>query len=152
MFSLDSAIQLASEAHAGQKDKAGESYILHPLRVMMAVRELGEDAMIVAVLHDAVEDTTSSEKEIQDEMDKYKRLGMTEFQLSALDLLTHRPGVSYEDYIEGVKSHPIATAIKIKDLEDNIDITRIKNRRNLKDKDLARLNKYLKAWSYLTGK
>jgi len=55
MATLEKAIELAAQAHAGQRDKGGCCYVLHPLRVMM--RQQSEEAMIVAVLHDTVEDT-----------------------------------------------------------------------------------------------
>ena len=54
MSTLEKAIAIAAEAHAGATDKAGAPYILHPLRVMLKVNSPEE--RIVAVLHDVVED------------------------------------------------------------------------------------------------
>ncbi len=55
MSTIEKAIEIAALAHAGAIDKAGNPYILHPLRVMMTVAEPKE--MIAAVLHDTIEDT-----------------------------------------------------------------------------------------------
>ena len=65
MASIEKALQIAARAHEGQKDKDGQPYILHPLRVMNAVE--GEPAKVVAVLHDVIEDITPARKIITNE-------------------------------------------------------------------------------------
>lgn len=149
MMTLDKAIALALEAHFGQKDKGGWSYILHPLHLMMQIKENGgtEDEMIVAVLHDAIEDSDG-----RITIETLKREGLTETQLSALIALTHKDEDDYLDvYIANIKKNPIARKVKIEDLKHNTDITRLKNRDNLRERDLERLKKYGKAYDILAG-
>lgn len=146
MITLDRAVELAAQAHAGQKDKGGASYIRHVLRVMHGVETAGgtEDEIIVAVLHDVVEDTTVT-------LEDLRREGLTEAQLSAVDALTKRPGEAYEDAVARVLVEPVARKVKIADLEDNLKLVRIKNRRSLGPADLERINRYLAAWTLLSG-
>jgi len=142
MATLDRAIAIAAEGHAGQKDRGGKSYILHSLRVMMKMDT--EEEMIAAILHDVKEDTDLTTKMLIEE-------GFKTFTVHAIECLTHQDEDSYSEYIERVKTSEMATKVKIADLEDNLDIKRLKNRRNLKEKDMQRIQKYLNAWTYLTG-
>ena len=115
---LDAAIALAATAHAGQVDKQGAPYILHPLRVMMDLREDGfpEIYQIVGVLHDAIEDTDITIDEIR------KNFG--DRVAGALVLLTHGKGVPYLEYVQAITVDPIATEVKKRDLRDNTDFRR----------------------------
>lgn len=115
---IDHAIRLAEHAHRGQFDKSGRMYILHPLWVMQHVPD-GEDYQVVAVLHDVVED--NSEYTI----DSLRRKGLTDIQAEALDLLTHKKGISYVDYIKGIKPNEIALKVKLADLTHNLQPWRI---------------------------
>lgn len=144
VITIDEALRIATEAHKGQRDRANKPYILHPLRVGMAVSQLGEEYVIVGFLHDVFED---SDLVLWD----YKDF-LSESQFDALDRLTKVSGESRRDNFERVKLNPIATAVKIADLEDNLDITRLKNGRNLQLKDLDRINDYSWGWHYLTGR
>ena len=89
MSTLERAIRIAAEAHAGQTDKAGAPYILHPLRVMMSVE--GDDARIAAVLHDLVEDTPWTFEDLRTE-------GFSDAVIAALESLTRREGEVYLDF------------------------------------------------------
>lgn len=140
MSSLNRAIQIATEAHKGQYDKAGNDYIGHPLRVM----EMGktENEKIVGVLHDVVEDTDWTFEALAAE-------GFSEEVIAALRCVTKlSENENYDDFIERVKKNPLATAVKINDLTDNMDIRRLPY---LSDKDVKRLKKYLKAYKRLVG-
>jgi (p)ppGpp synthase/HD superfamily hydrolase len=137
---LAKAIQIASTAHLNQTDKGGKPYILHPLWVMDRVRHLGEDYMIVAVLHDVVED--SKDWSFVD----LSKEGFNQNVMYALSLLTHNPDISYDDYIKAIALDPIAKAVKLRDLEHNSKITRLKG---LRKKDFDRLEKYHRAYTYL---
>ncbi len=53
-MNLDTAISTAVDAHYNQKDKGGEPYILHPLRVMLEMDT--HEEMMVAIMHDVLED------------------------------------------------------------------------------------------------
>ncbi|MBF0454358.1 MAG: GTP pyrophosphokinase [Magnetococcales bacterium] len=135
---LEKAIALAVEGHTGQVDKANEPYILHPLRLMMRVR--GERLRIIAVLHDLVEDTDTT-------FDKLRQEGFSEEIIEALDHLTHREEESYEAYILRIKKNDMARHVKLRDLEDNMDIRRLDHRPG--ERDWLRLKKYRLAWSVL---
>jgi hypothetical protein len=140
MISLESAIALAVKAHEGQTDKAGQPYILHPLRVMFSVSS--ELEQIVAVLHDVVEDSKFSLSDLEE-------IGYPDAVLEALDCLTRRSQESYEQFINRVKVNPLATRVKIADIEDNLNICRLQT---ITDSDLARIKKYLNAWHALISR
>ena len=135
---LDRAIELAKQHHEGQTDKAGKPYIEHPLRVMNQVES--EEEKIVAVLHDIVEDTDIS-------LDDLRNEGFSEKVVSAVECLTKQDGENYDSYIERISFNPLAVKIKLADLEDNRDLTRLPE---VTDKDLERLEKYDKALEKLT--
>ena len=137
MATLERALQIAVQAHAGQKDKSGAAYIFHPIRVMM--RCTSPEAKIVGLLHDVVEDTAMTFEELEAE-------GFSVDVLAALRLLTHASEVPYEDYIQQVKTHPIATEAKLADLENNMDIRRLQE---VDEKAAKRFKKYLAAYREL---
>ena len=109
---LARAIVLAVNAHDGQIDKSGLPYIMHPLRVMEAVRPLGIPHMIVAILHDVVEDTPIPIEDIEDEFGK--------IIAEAVLAITHPPNEPKEKYLARVKANPIARAVKTRDIYDNL--------------------------------
>lgn len=135
---LDKAIEIASNAHLGQFDKQGKPYILHPLWVMNKVRHLGEECMIVAVLHDLIEDTNWT-------IEKLRELGFSENILYSLTLLDMRAG-EYIHNIEMILQNDWATQVKLRDLEHNSKITRLKN---IREKDILRMQKYHTAYLIL---
>jgi (p)ppGpp synthase/HD superfamily hydrolase len=130
MSSLGKAISIAAQAHEGQRDKAGAPYILHPLRVMMKMTSEAE--RITAVLHDVIEDTGWT-------MERLHQEGFHGEILDALECLTRQDGEEYEKFIERVKRNPLAVKIKIADLEDNLDVSRLKE---VTEADAKRLEKY----------
>ncbi|WP_434602276.1 GTP pyrophosphokinase [Pseudomonas sp. Z4-7] len=137
MSILDAAIALASKVHAGQVDKAGKPYILHPLRLMMKFDGLEEQ--LVSLLHDVVEDGDVT-------LDELRELGIPEAVVTAIDCLTKRQGESYEQFIARIRPNPLATQVKIADIHDNLDLTRLPV---VRDKDLERAAKYHRALRYL---
>lgn len=140
MSTLQRAIEIATEAHQGQLDKAGWDYIGHPLRVM----EMGktENEKIVGVLHDVIEDSDWTFEKLAEE-------GFSDEVIAALKCVTKTSeNENYDDFIDRVKKNPLAAAVKINDLTDNMDIRRLPY---LSDKDVKRLKKYLKAYKRLTG-
>jgi len=136
---LGRAIEIAVTAHAGQVDKGGKPYILHPLWVMNKVRHLGEDYMIVAVLHDVIEDSDWTYEQLVKE-------GFNQNVMYALYALTHTKEMDYDLYIKNISLCSIAKAVKLRDLEHNTKITRLKG---LRKKDFDRLEKYHRAYTYL---
>jgi (p)ppGpp synthase/HD superfamily hydrolase len=134
---LERAIAIAAMAHAGQVDKGGAPYILHPLKVMMRMNTLEE--RIVAVLHDVVEDCGIS-------LDDLRKEGFSEEVLSAIESVTKVPGESYEDFVERAALNPIGRLVKLADLEENSDLSRIASP---SWEDLERIEKYRRAISRL---
>lgn len=139
MSTLERAIEIAIEAHRGQRDKAGNDYINHPLRVLAAGKTTNE--RIVGVLHDVVEDSDWSFERLMNE-------GFSKEVMDALRYLTHDPRVSYDQYISHLKDNNLAVIVKLNDLSDNMDIRRLPY---LSDKDVKRLKKYLRAYKQLIG-
>lgn len=113
---LEIAIAIATQAHAGQVDKAGKAYITHPLRVMHRLETLEEK--IVGVLHDSVEDSPLT-------LEQLAQQGFPQGIITAIDALTKRQGERYAAYIERVQANPLAVRVKIADLTDNLDMSRI---------------------------
>lgn len=139
MSKLEKAIKIALDAHAGQVDRVGQPYVLHVLRVMLAGCD--EDAMIVGVLHDVIEDTTHTLEDLH-------KAGFGPRVIEAVDALTRRDDETYGAFIERASHNPLAARVKLADLRDNMDITRLGD---LNDEDAARLQRYLKAWHKLNG-
>jgi (p)ppGpp synthase/HD superfamily hydrolase len=137
---LDKAISLAVAAHSGQKDKYGSPYILHPIRLM--VKTCSEEEMITAILHDVVEDTDWTLEGLEAE-------GFSHNIIEALDCLTRRDDETYEAYIERSALNPLARKIKLADLEDNMDMKRMKT---IDSESVGRLARYHNAWIRLTRK
>lgn len=133
MSTLEKAIEIAARAHAGQKQKNGQPFVLHPLHMMFHVQSAEEQ--ITAVLHDVVEDTGATFEEIE-------RAGFPAAIIEALRLLTRTEGQTYQTYIEQIKANPLARQVKLADLRHNIDVLRIPH---LEDKDLERCRKYHRA-------
>lgn len=137
---LSKAITLALKAHEGQFDKSGMPYAGHIMRVMAAGRTM--DEKIVGVLHDVVEDTEWT----------FEALLKEGFPVHIIDALRCVTKLSddepYDEFIERVKTSPLAVTVKINDLADNMDIRRYKE---LSDWDVKRLKKYLKAYQELTN-
>lgn len=130
---LEKAILIATNAHQGQVDKAGKPYILHPLRLMFSRQN--ETERICAVLHDVIEDTDIT-------LDYLRNQGFSEEVLAALDALTRRSNESYDEFISRIINNKIACYVKLADLCDNMDLSRIESPSK---KDYERIEKYRRA-------
>ena len=108
------ALCLAYEAHHGQLDKSGLPYIHHPLH--LAEQMYDEISCTVALLHDVVEDTTITLEDLAKEFPPEV--------IEAVDLLTHKPGVDYFDYVRAIRTNHTALTVKLADLNHNSDFTR----------------------------
>jgi len=137
MSTLEKAIAIAVSAHAGQRDKAGRPYILHPLRVMHGCAS--DDERIVAILHDVLEDTEVTEADLRQE-------GFGDEVIAALLCLTKAEGENYGDFIGRVMPNPLARRVKTLDLLDNMDCSRLAS---FDDKDAARMKRYVAALARL---
>lgn len=137
MSTLEKAIALAAKKHAGQLDKAGQPYILHPLRLMLNVEE--PEQKIVAVLHDVLEDTDTTVVDLIS-------LGFSQNVIDAVVALTKKQGESRLDAAKRVIKNSLAKAVKLADLADNMDLTRIKSPTA---QDYLRLEEYQKVKEFL---
>lgn len=147
MNMLALAISIAAKAFEGKLDKGGKPYILHCLRVMYGVDQTDEDKMIGAVLHDIVEDT-NEKSEINYTFALLSEMGFSERVIRILHLVTHNEETPYADYIKAISVDKDATEIKLSDLEDNSNISRLKS---VRKKDFDRLEKYHHAYLYLSN-
>lgn len=140
MATLERAIEIAAGAHAGQVDKAGQAYILHPLRVMLRVTSAHE--RMAAVLHDVVEDTPVSLQQLVAE-------GFAPEVVAAVEALTKRPGESRIDAARRAAANPVAREVKLADNAENMDLSRIENPT---ERDFARLEEYKAVRAILLGR
>ena len=137
---IEKSLEIALKAYAGKKDKAGKTYILHPLRVM--ARMQSEEEMAVALLHDVIEDSEYT-------ADDLLEAEIPQTLVDAVQLLSKTDNESYEEFIDKVLTNDIATKVKIADIEDNINVLRLNS---LCERDLQRVAKYHKAWQKLCSR
>ena len=141
MADLDEALNLVANHFRGITDKSGSPYVLHCIRAMMTVESL--DAKMVAVMHDLIEDTPMT-------LAQLRTKGFSEQVVNGVDLVTHKDGVSYPDYIVAIKKNSIATEVKLADLKDNTSLNRTLYREKSSAKDCARIQRYLLSYQFLT--
>lgn len=139
---LAKAIALAARVFENKTDKAGKPYILHCLRVMNAVDQKDEDLMCIAVMHDVLEDCPKLN------CNELFRMGFTERIVNTVRILTHDKPFSYDEYIKQIALNEDARKVKLADLRDNIDITRLPH---IGKKEISRLEKYHKYFIYLSN-
>lgn len=135
---LSKAITLALKAHEGQVDKSRMPYAGRVMRVMAAGRTI--DEKIAGVLHDAVEDTGWT-------FDALLAEGFPAHIVDALRCVTKlSEDEPYNEFIERIKTDHLAVAVNINDLTDNMDVRRY---RELSERDVKRLRKFLNAYREL---
>ena len=137
---IQKAQEIATKAHMGQVDKAGKDYINHPKRVAERLLNESENVQVVAWLHDVVEDTPITLKDLEQIFNKEV--------IDALTLLTHDKSVPYMDYVEKISHNEIARKVKMSDLIDNMNLSRL-DINNITNSELDRVEKYLKAYRFL---
>ncbi len=131
------AVNLMFEAHKEQRDKSGLPYVFHPFHLAEQMED--ETTTVVALLHDVVEDTDYT-------LDDLRRMGFSEEACKAIDLMTHREGVPYMDYVRRIKTNPVAVKVKLADLRHNSDMSRMEEPT---ERDLQRAEKYREAMRLL---
>lgn len=130
------AMIIAYEAHKSQVDKSGVPYIYHPIHV--AEQMDTENECIIALLHDVVEDTNVTFKQLEEVFSKEI--------IDILKLLTREENIEYDEYIKRIKNNSIACKVKIADLTHNLDKTRLDF---VTEVDVKRNEKYKKALQIL---
>lgn len=136
---LEKAAHLMLEMHKGQTDKAGQPYFLHPMRVALNCETPVQKA--VAFLHDILEDTPLT-------ADNLKDLGFSTDVIEAIQSVTRKKDENYEDFIVRCSFNPTGRFVKIRDLEDNLNVTRLQK---IDSAAADRINRYLKALRFLKG-
>lgn len=130
---LDKAALICVSKHSDQRDKVGEAYFQHPMRV--AMRCATAEQKMVALLHDVIEDCGVMAEDLLAE-------GFPQEVVDGILSVTKRPGESYEEFVERAKQNPLGRVVKLHDLEDNLNALRLDHF----DADMAaRYNKYLAA-------
>lgn len=136
---LNKMLVLATNSHAGQYDRGGKPYILHPLAVMYMLEAQDEELQCIALGHDIVEDCDVTYTQLRE-------LGFTERVIEGIRCLTKVPGETYEEYKLKVKGNTDAVRVKIADLRHNTDVRRLKG---LSDKDINRMQRYFQFYMEL---
>lgn len=142
MTELQRAIDVAVAAHRSAEDPPGEPYILHPMRVMLRFEE--RRLQTVAILHDTIERGGVS-------ADDLRAAGMSKAVVRAVELLTHRDGVSYADYVIKLANDSLARAVKIADLLDNADLRYVDVRADKPKKSRRRVLRYALSYKFLNN-
>jgi (p)ppGpp synthase/HD superfamily hydrolase len=139
---LGRMIVLATNAHAGQTDKGGQPYILHPLAVMHITGSTDEEVQCIAVGHDVVEDTKTTYQDLDN-------AGMSKRVIDGIRALTKLPGETLDEYKEKVFANRDAMIVKMADLKHNSDFRRLKG---VTEKDFARMAKYMQFYNEIEGR
>ena len=129
---LSKMLVIATNAHAGQFDKGGNPYILHPLKVMYYLKTDDEELQCIALGHDLFEDTSVTVQDLE-------QSGFSARIIEAMLCLTKFPGETLNQYKDRVFSNEDAMQVKLCDLRHNSDVRRLKG---VTDKDAARIAKY----------
>ena len=127
------ALKLCFEAHREQTDKSGMPYVFHPFH--LAEQMDSEESTIVALLHDVVEDTDYTLRDLTS-------MGFSNSIIEALTLMTHDPKVPYMEYVKAISANSLATKVKLADLRHNSDLSRLEQ---IDEKALSRVEKYAAA-------
>ena len=139
---LDKMLVIATNAHAGQFDRGGNPYILHPLKVMHYLKSTDEELMVMALGHDVIEDTSVTYKDLRE-------AGISERAIKGIAALTKVPGETYDEYKLRIFANPDAMKVKMADLRHNTDIRRLKG---VTEKDIARMAKYNRFYLEISAK
>ena len=142
------ALNIIETAFAGKKDKAGKPYIDHLKRVAENAKNyfIGnediEELETIALLHDLLEDCPEWTKQHLNAI--FQNINI----VASVEKLTKKDGLNYEQYIANIRNDRFAKAVKLADLKDNMDLTRLSE---LTEKDIERTKKYHKSYIYLLG-
>lgn len=134
---LDLAAGICVAAHRGQRDKSGNAYFMHPVRV--AMRCGSDEERIVGLLHDTIEDTDVTAEYLLG-------LGFPQHIVDGVLSVTKRDGEAYDDFVARARRNPLGRIVKIRDIEDNLDVLRLEI---LSPEMAERFNKYLRARRFL---
>lgn len=131
---LEKAMEICLHYHKGQKDKGGQPYILHPIRIMLKCKD--DEERILALIHDVLEDTDCP-------FSTFTNNSFPSKISTALIAITKTDTETYKEYIERVAKNDLAKRVKILDIKDNLDPERLKNI------PASLINRYRDALNYL---
>lgn len=140
-------IEVLIEKFRDKKDRGGHPYIEHIFRVAEEAEALQVGSYITGLIHDALEDTDLT-------ADDLFLLGVRNADINRVSVLTRKPDDVYEHYINRIKKYAkqyndkIILAVKIADLNDNLNVSRLKG---LNNQDLLRLQRYMNARKKLSA-
>lgn len=134
------AIAIAITAHQGQRDKKGEPFIYHLLRVMLAVH--GSALRQVALLHDLLEDTCWTTSDLI-------LAGFSPDVIRAIELLTRDSNETYCEYMVRLSQNKLAKASKLADIQDNYRLDRVAFRPDHAAEDAHRISRYILSHDFL---
>ena len=137
---VELARYVAIKSFEGKVDKGGSPYFEHLERVSYACQLGDTDSVCIALLHDLLEYCPEWNKESLSVLFN-KRV------VDAVVCLTKSNGEKYEDYIHRVSKNKDAVQIKMYDLLDNMNITRLDD---VTEKDVERIKKYHTAYKFLS--
>ena len=139
---LGAMLVIATNAHAGQFDKGGNPYILHPLTVMHKLKTNDEELQCIALGHDVIEDTDTTFSDL-------RAAGMSDRVVEGIRCLTKQRGETLDEYKAKVFSNADAMFVKMEDLRHNSDIRRLKG---VTEKDIARMVKYQQFYTEIVAR
>ncbi|HHT22622.1 MAG TPA: phosphohydrolase [Bacteroidales bacterium] len=138
------AAQMAAEIHRGQIDKGENDYFAGHLTSVASMGKTWKE-QVLGYLHDAAEDTPITEMEVMNQLQEKlaEKLTAVEFDelLTALQLLNNKHSETREEYLSKVVTNSLAARVKLNDLTNNMDLTRLSNPT---EKDLERVERYKK--------
>ena len=144
---IEQLIEILIEKFRDKKDRGGHPYIEHIFRVAEEAEALQVGSYITGLIHDALEDTDLT-------ADDLFLLGVRNADINRVSVLTRKPDDVYEHYINRIKKYAkqyndkIILAVKIADLNDNLNASRLKG---LNNQDLLRLQRYMNARKKLSA-
>ena len=139
---VERAIAIAVHYHRGQRDKAGECYLMHLFRVMLSCETPA--AQQAGVLHDVLEDTAATPASLVE-------AGLSNDIIEAVILLTKPPEMPYSSYLVRLSKNQLAAEVKRNDLRDNYSIGRVAYRAEATAEDAMRIQRYVLAHQFLSG-
>ncbi|GAB5403113.1 MAG: HD domain-containing protein [Aureliella sp.] len=137
---IDDALDLVVKHFRGVKDEDGEAYVMHCLRVMHGTSS--PDAQLVGLMHDLIEDTPVT-------LDDLRDIGFSAAVIEGVNLVTHRDGDSYAEYVIKLKPNAIARDAKMSDLRDNASMNRVLYRETSTQSDAKRIQRYVLSYQFL---
>ena len=146
---VKSSANLAKRLHEGQVDKSGVDYFEGHLCMVASMGRTWKE-QVVGYLHDASEDTPHTTDEVLSLLEEDAKQRLSEEDrlelATALHLLNYHSFSRREDYIQAIGQNSLARAVKLNDLQHNMDLSRLPSPSS---KDFNRRDRYEREYNYL---